>query len=148
MFHDSPPQYSLGRDPPLSRELPLLQPWYSEVVKVGRLWLFKAIISTTAASLPSSALHSPKCDWWKCPAWPSTVLRHSAEGKDCCETYRNEQEGRGFELYRCHCKSAWADFMLAQYRGAKSSPLTTWRWASWGYNSSGPLGHGQRASTE
>lgn len=45
----------------------------------------EAIITTTAASLLSSTLHSPKCDWWKCPAWPSSVSWHTAEGKDSCE---------------------------------------------------------------
>lgn len=142
------PRYSPARDPPLPREPGLLHVWYSEVVKAGRPWLFKAIITTTAASLTSSTLHSPKCDWWECPAWPSTVSWHTAEGKDSCERNRGEEGGRGFELYRCHCKSAGAEFTLTQYIRAKSSPLTTWRGASQGYNDSGMLGRGQHTSAK
>lgn len=122
MFHDSPLQYSLGSDPPLSRELGLLRLWYSEVVKAGKLWLSKAIITTTAASLPPSTFHFHKCDWWKCPGEPSTVPWHTAKGKDCWGRWRREEGGRGFELYRCRCRSARTEFTLTQNIEANMTP--------------------------
>lgn len=145
MFHDSPPRYSLGKDPALPRELDLPHLWYSEVVKAGRLWLFKAIITTTAASLPSSTLHSRKCDWWKCPAWPSTVSWHTAEGKDSCVRNRGEEGVDDLNFIDATANQCEQSLHLTQYIRAKLSPLTTCC-ARQRYNSSGTPGQGHTST--
>lgn len=68
----------------------------NSVVRAGRVQLFKAIIKTTTASLPSSTLHPLKCDWWESPAWPSMVLWHTARGKDSEE---RRMRGRGQRIW-------------------------------------------------
>lgn len=119
-----------------------------DIVTRARLpdWLFKAIITTTAVSLPSSTLHSPKCDWWECPGWPSSVPWHTGEGKDLWERNRGMERGRVFELFWCHSESQWAvaslSYRVPQYITVKVAPLTTWQHAKQGYNSSGALGIG------
>lgn len=147
IFHDSLPWYHLVKDHALPWDLDLLHLWYSEVVKAGRLWLFKAITTNTAASLPSSTLHSLKCDWWQSHTCPSSVLWHTGEAKASWERNRGELWGVGFELHRCHCKSEWPQWHLTQYIRVKSATLTVWHHARRGYNSSGTLGQEQHSSS-
>lgn len=91
----------------------------------------------------------PKCDWWKCPAWPSTVSWRTAEGKDSCDRYRGGARGVEDLNFIDAPTNQWEQSLhLTQYIRAKSSPLTTWCCANQGYNSSGTLGQGQHTSTK